>query len=490
MWIILLGIVWGCTGTEERSPGEVVEVSETLQEVHGIPLEIRTFPSSIGRAHPLDRGQLKEHPDIVLVVIDTLRADHLSLYGHSRLTSPNLDAIGRDGVWFSRAYAHSGWTLPSFSSLFSGLLPHQHGVGRDRTNIHLFGRLRPEVQTLAELLADGGYRTAAVMNNTFLAPEFGLSQGFESYLWQGASNQDFRSAKDTVDEGMAWLDTAEQPAFLVLHFMEPHANYDPREAVRHRFTKAGEAPVPVPFTYQDGQREEPYSELDIEYLKALYDEEILDADLGVGHLVQSLRDRNSFDQTVLVVTSDHGEEFWDHGRFEHGQNLHSELTRVPLVMHGPGLMGGEVDVVVEHLDLFETLLELGGMESPVPAGESLLGLLEMLSDPSYGAQLARRTAVADNTLYGPPRVSITDYGARMLLDQARGRAEVWKVDEDGLERRQLSGSQQQTEYERLQSRIFARRGNLEPLEVDSSTGFVMDDSEIFEQLQTLGYLEP
>ena len=117
-------------------------------------------------------------PDIVLVVIDPLRADHLSCYGHDRPTSPNIDAIASSGLLFERAYAHSGWTLASFTSLFTGLLPHQHRVGRAPGDASQFGRLAPEVVTLAEAVGAAGYATAAVMNNTFLAPEFGLNQGF------------------------------------------------------------------------------------------------------------------------------------------------------------------------------------------------------------------------------------------------------------------------------------------------------------------------
>jgi arylsulfatase A-like enzyme len=453
-------------------------------------MEFGSHPESIGRSLSLDRSALAERPDIVLVVIDTLRADHLSLYGHDRSTSPHIDALGQDGLWFSRAYAQSGWTLPSFSSLFSGLLPHQHRVGRDRKNVHLFGRLDDEVLTLAELLKDGGYRTAAVMNNTFLAPEFGLNQGFDTYDWQGASNHEIRSASDTVKRGLAWLEESEQPALLVLHFMEPHANYAPSEAVRHRFTPDGEPPIPVPFTFEDGQRPEPYSGAELDYLLRLYDEEIADADLGVGSLVEGLKAAGRFDQSVLVVTADHGEEFWEHGQFEHGKNLHGELTRVPLVLHGPGLAGGEVDVVVEHLDLFETLLEIGGTESPVPAGESLFRLIEMMAEPSYGALLARRTAVSDNTLYGPPRVSIVDYGYRFNLDQAQGRAEVWQVAQDGMERDQQRGEMLQTEANRLKQRLFDRRGDLDAIQVNAQTGFLMENHEVFDQLRLLGYLEP
>ena len=483
-WLSLF-LMFSCTGAEEETT-EVPLEEEALAVVEGL------VPKSLGQSLPDPRQGLPEQPNIVLVVIDTLRADHLGLYGHARDTTPNIDRLGREGLWFSRAYAHSGWTLPSFASLFSGLLPHQHKVGRDRDNHSLFGRLDAEVETLAELLQHTGYRTGAVMNNTFLAPEFGLHQGFDDYNWQGASNKDHRTAQETVDLGLQWLAEAPsgQPSFLVLHFMEPHANYAPRPEVRHRFTPTGEPPIPVPFSYEDGEREEPYTGAEKDYLLRLYDEEIYDADLAIGRLTAGLETAERTADTVLVVTADHGEEFWDHGRFEHGKNLFGELTRVPLVMSGPGMMGGEIDLVVEHLDLFETLLELGGQESPVPAGESIWTLLTQLSQESYLPMLAQRTAVSDNTLYGVPRVSIVDFGARYMVDQARREHELWAVDERGLEGSQISEEQMMVKGQALHGRLVARRGDLEPIAVDAEEGSMMDNRETFDQLRALGYLEP
>ena len=163
-----------------------------------------------------------KRPDIVLVVIDTLRADRLAIHGGKNSPLPTVDEIAREGVWFSRAFAQSGWTLPSFVSLWTGLYPHQHRVGRNPFDKDRFGSLPNSTTTLAESLQRKGYSTGAVINNTFLAPAFGLSQGFDHYDYQGADNSLLRSAQDTTDAALTWLETQQKESFLVVHYMEAH----------------------------------------------------------------------------------------------------------------------------------------------------------------------------------------------------------------------------------------------------------------------------
>ena len=147
---------------------------------------------------PLPAAAPPDPPDIVLVIVDTLRADHLGFAGHSRATSPNMDALAASGATFTRAYSQSGWTLASVSSLLTGLLPHEHLAVRDSVERDRYGVLSPDTVTLAEALRTAGYATGAVVNNAFLAPVFQLNQGFDTYDWQGAWPDHHRSAADTV----------------------------------------------------------------------------------------------------------------------------------------------------------------------------------------------------------------------------------------------------------------------------------------------------
>ncbi len=445
-------------------------------------------------------------PDILVVVIDTLRTDHLSLYGHARPTSPHLDALAQDGLWFDRAYAQSGWTLASFASLLTGLYPHQHKIARDGCLLDRFGRMAPSTLTLAEALQGSGYATAAWMNNTFLAPEFGLQDGFDVYNYRGATNVVHRTGSETVKEGLAWLDSLEpdKRSFLMLHFMEPHLDYAPPKDLHGKFATGARPEAlaypknPNPFTMlqQGGLHLEPP---EVSYLKALYDEEILAADRALGELVAGLKARGRLDNTLLIITADHGEEFWEHGRFEHGHDLWSELTRVPLVVHGPGLpKKGKVETIVEHVDLVAGIAAVAGVDMGALPGVSLFDIA--------AAPRAPRAAMSENCLYGPSCVSLIDDTHRLLLrhqlvmDEAAPSLEaamatariqktivVWGLDDTGYERVELPVEEQNTRGRAMAKLIEARRGTLEAL--SSTSGPAVPGYETFELLKELGYVD-
>ena len=237
----------------------------------------------------VDDAQVGTKLNLVWVVIDTLRADHVSLSGHrcgasnpaekERKTTPNLDRLASQGAYALRAYSQSGWTLTSMASLLTGLYPHQHRVGRDPSDAAKFGRLQDDVTTFAEMLQGAGYATGAVVNNTFMAPEFRMNQGFDFYDYQGATNDKHRSAQDTVVAGLSWMNKQKDPAFLVVHFMEPHLEYRPPADILGTFSPT-EIPAqlvevagkPSPSAALQMGLMEPTEET-IDYLKARYDEE-------------------------------------------------------------------------------------------------------------------------------------------------------------------------------------------------------------------------
>lgn len=353
-------------------------------------------------------------PDIVLVVIDTLRAQHTSLHGYERPTTPHLEALAARGTWCSHAYAQSPWTLASFVSMFTGLDPHVHRVGRDDLDATRFGRLSASTPTLAGTLHEAGYATAAFLNNTFLAPEFGLQSGFDTYDYQGSTNFSHRSAPDTVDAGVAWLSEQDGPAFMVLHFMEPHLDYSPPDDIKGTFAKG---PRPAQLDVKD---QDPFTLLQMgviqptdetrEYVKALYDEEVLAADRGVGRLVEALAPR--WDRTALLVTADHGEEFWEHGGFEHGHSVYEEVVRVPLIISGGPIRQGVVDAPVQLVDLYPTCLEMLRVPAPSGAGVSLFTPLVS------GAEVEPRTVFVSNTLYGNDRLALVE-GKQKWIENSR-----------------------------------------------------------------------
>ncbi len=421
---------------------------------------------------------------IVLVVADTFRADRLGVYGNPRVATPSLDAIAREGTYFTRAYAHSGWTLPSFVSLFTGLYPHEHRVIRNPAEKEMFGALTAEHQTLAEELKKSGYRTAAIMNNTFLAPPFGLNQGFDNYDYEGADNTNFRSALLTSELALSWLKESDEAAFVVVHYMEPHMHLEPPKELRGTFLPEGK--LSIPFTTKEafGYTTDPQrlSKDFIQDVLALYDEEIFAVDQAVGALVDGLKEQGRWDNTLFVFTSDHGEEFWEHGHFEHGHSLMSVLTRVPLILKGPGIAAhGEREILVEHVDLFHTLLKQGGAEAPSQArGEDLLKL-------SVENEAVERWSVSENTLYGDSMISLVTPHHRLVVNQKNKVARVWSIDEQGLEVQLVPDSEQSKLALPLLSGLKGVRGDLNPIEEVS--GISLPSQKAFQQLKSLGYLE-
>ena len=422
-------------------------------------------------------------PDIVLVVVDTLRADHLSLYGHQRPTSPSLDALASEALVFDRALAHAGWTLPSMASILTGRLPSEHQATRDPHDVLRFNRMDEELPTLASLLAARGYRTGAWVNNTYMAPEFALDKGFEVYDYQGSGAWEGRSAAATIRAALAWMQASDQPAFAFIHIMEPHYPYLPPAHLRRRFTGPGEPPVDLLFfsateLATSARWTKRFTPEQQAWISKLYDEEVLAADEAIGELVAGLKAQARWDRTVLAVTADHGEELWDHGAFEHGHALWGELIRVPLLLRAPGQVGQRVHQLVQHSDLFLTLLATAGVAAPA----GVRGV-----DLQAGPPPAQRQVLSEDCLYGPPRVALTEGDHRLIINLTTRTANVFRLDAtaqaDALVEDQDEASRLADPLLELTGQL---RGDLEPREFLQRTAPLTP--EAMEQLRSLGYL--
>lgn len=288
------------------------------------------------------------HPPILLITIDTLRADHLRLWGYAGVSTPAIDRLRRDGILFRQAFAHAPLTLPSHVSLLSGRLPPGHGV---RDNLGF--RLEPGIEPwLPELLRRHRYATGGFVSAYVLRRETGFARGFERFddALQFAAG-DFLGARsrpgsESVRSALAWIDSlGSRPWFAFVHLYEPHAPYQP----------------PEPFAAA--------------YAGAPYDGEIATADLYVGELLDGLRQRGLYDDALVILTSDHGEGLGDHGESEHGVFLYQEDLHVPLILklpHGER-RGEQVDRPVQSIDLVPTVAEQLGLGlTPTPLGSSLL----------------------------------------------------------------------------------------------------------------------
>ncbi len=388
---------------------------------------------------------------IVLVSIDTLRADRLPAYGYRKVATPALDALAADGVLFEHAYAHSPQTLPSHVSIFSGRLPFEHGV---RDNIGF--AVKADERLLSERLRERGYHTAGVVSAYVLRKEVGLDRGFDLYdseLPIASPELSFgqvqRDGAESLARAERWLAEQTGPrVFLFLHLYEPHTPYAPPARFRQY---------------------EPY------------DGEIAYADELVGRLVGFLKEKSLYDSATLIVLSDHGEGLGDHGEQEHGVFLYSETTRVPLIVKMPDGRGRgrRVDTPVQHIDLVPTILDLAGIPRPADLqGRALTPLLlgEGGSIPEqgvYAEALYPRYHFGWSELY-----SLTD--ARYRFIQAP-RPELYDLTQDAGERRNLADQRASTS--------FAMRGALDRLlsgrAIDTPSRATEEERE---RLQALGYV--
>lgn len=331
---------------------------------------------------------------MILISVDTLRADHVGIYGYPKPTSPEIDAFAERAVIFERAYTQASHTLPAHASLLTGLYPETHAVLLPTDS------LSTEVPTLAEMLAGAGYETAAFVNASFLDPKFGLDRGFDRYDFVddldphqvGLRIRFGRDADETDQAVLAWLrKRPERPFFLFVHYFDVHSDFDvlPYEAppeYRSRFAPD----LPANFPFGDGEvfasrylwrmnrRGIRYSEPERDLARSLYDAGIAYVDDRVGDLLEELEKAGLLQEATVFLVSDHGEEFQEHGKVLHEQ-VFEELVRVPLVISFPEgrFAGRRVGQPVETIDVVPTILALVGVEPRGPLqGRSLLSLLE------------------------------------------------------------------------------------------------------------------
>lgn len=428
---------------------------------------VAALPAACGRPRP---------DSVLLVVVDTLRPDHLGAYGYERPTSPALDDWAAEGRLFERAYATSPWTLPSVASILTGLEPARHGAGGPRadTEKRSFTALADGVGTLAEWLAADGWATAAIVNNPFLHEKFGVARGFESWDYAVAGRTRSRRADEAVDAALTWLDgVGERPWLLVLHLFDPHLAYDAPAPYLGRFT-GGEPPAERrrrPSWIRERVRQ---GDFDLAPLAGAYDEEILFVDGQLERLRRGLEERGLAGRTLVVLTSDHGEELGDHGGFEHGHTVYDELLRVPLVLIGPGVEPGRSREPASLLDVAPTILEALGREVPreLP-GASLLG-------PRPRA----RTLVAERTLYGEEEKAAIRWPWKLLWAPRSDEVRLFDLATDPGERADVAAREPE-----VAARMKALLETLERVGARTQGGAAALDAETERELRSLGYVD-
>jgi len=303
--------------------------------------------ATAARGGPAREGPA-ERPNVVVYLVDTVRRDHLGLYGYERDTAPNLAALARDGVVFENAYAPSSWTRPSVASLLSGLNPLHHGV------VARHARVPRELRLVSEILDELGYDTAAFVTNPHVLEYWGFGQGFDAFIDVGAEKGHWKTRSDAVVEAVRrhLEKRGSEPFFYYVHTIDPHSPYNPPPPHHRRFARRpAKALLPA-------QLVESTPEPERRNMEDMYDAEIFFSDTSFGELMAALREQGVYDDTLIVFVSDHGEEFLDHGSSGHGHTLYQELVRVPMVVKFPrgAHAGTRIDAPASLIDIVPSVL--------------------------------------------------------------------------------------------------------------------------------------
>lgn len=451
-------------------------------------------------------------PNVVLVVIDTLRADRVACYGYPRPTTPRLDALAARGVRFEDVSSTSSWTLPAHASIFTGLFPIEHGATQEHTE------LDTRADTLAEILAAHGYATLGVSGNGVVNRGSGLARGFETFVETWRRHSGVHPSPDqhpnllAVREFLAGLGP-DEPFFAFVNYVEVHGPYQPPEPYRSRFLDASRPPGLVASALERRTAEyyldpSSISAQEFAVLNDLYDGEVAYADALVGALVDELEKSGRLADTLLIVTSDHGENIGDHGHFRHVFSLYNSTVKVPLIAVLPGGKGaGETrEAPASLVDLFPTILRQAGIEPRDDRGRDLLADFAGEQTPLYAEYYFPLQALG---LFGPsgePR-ALAPYLRRLrsveangwrLIWSSDGRRELYDLKRDPGELRNLAGDSAAAaplrQLDGLLDAYVARRGGGPPLPqaedigLDPIGAFGQPDEETARHLRELGYL--
>ncbi len=389
--------------------------------------------------------------NVLVITIDTLRADHVSAIDQkSPVKTPNIDSVAKEGAVFTRAFAHAPLTLPSHASIFTGLTPVAHGI-HDNSGF----RLPDRYTTLAEVLKEKGYKTGAFVSAFPLDSRFGLNQGFDVYDDKYGAGKKFqfffaeRRAERTLSLAKNWLKNAGNRWFLWIHLFDPHQPYNPPE---------------------------PYK---TKYKNDLYSGEIAYTDHELGKFFKFLRDSGLWKNTIIVITSDHGEALGEHGERTHGYFAYNSTLHVPLIIHYPGIKPIKTDKKVSHIDIFPTLCDILNIHPPdFLQGKSLL---KEIKGKGTGDKVIYFEALS--AYYNRGWAPLRGFIRRNIKYISLPIKEVYDIDRDFDETRNLASGYDTIELEKQLKKIMARY----------SRGFVTEGrrklgAEEMKKLQSLGYV--
>ena len=403
--------------------------------------------------------------NVIFVSFDALQAAHTSCLGYFRKTTPNIDRMAKEGFLFSNAISQSSWTVPATMSYFTSLYPSQHKLinkystytDREQVLANL-KKLSPEVITLAEILKEHGYSTGGFTGDAGVGAVFGFARGFDTYF----EGPKFGGMDKSIPEALAWIKgNSKNKFFVFLHGYDVHGQFDPPGGFTREFVipsyrgrlKGGKEEEAV--IREKGLENTPVklNDEDVRFWRALYDEKIKDVDERFGLFIDELQKMGLLENTVIVLFSDHGTEFYEHKRFDHGFSLYDELIRVPVIFRLPRAKAGMViKDQVRAIDVMPTLLDLLGVKvsNKVKGQMQGVSLLRCLNGEHMDLTAFSET---DYRLYVNKRAIRTPDGFKFIYSLDTGMKELYNLKDDPGELDNLIDRHKRLAYE-LEQKLF------------------------------------
>lgn len=419
--------------------------------------------------------------NVIVITIDALRADHMSCYGYKKNTTPNIAKLAERGVLFENAISQSSWTKASMASFFTSLYPHNHKAYPKHSI------LPEDVWTMAEEFKSKGYHTFAIQANGFLKNMYKVDQGFDEYHF--SLDLPAQQIVDLFNEFL--VAKSGKKFFAYLHFMEPHVPYYAPEEYNLKFVDPAYEGV------IDKNQFDKFKEVRSGLLKLsnkekrhvvdLYDAEIRYADENIKRMFEKLEELNLQQNTIVVIMSDHGEEFWDHNGYEHGHTMYKELLHVPLIIINPKIQRPKrIKQVVRLIDVYPTLMDILGFNTQNEfMGQNLAKIMY-----SYYERNLKLLAFSEGLLYGPEKKSIQSEHFKLIKKMKDNSLEFYELENDSKELHDLAGIDKLDKESHVNFKLFQEYlkeyGEAKSSHYESSQ--VELDEETINQLKALGYV--
>jgi len=436
--------------------------------------------------------------NVILVVVDSLRHDHLGTYGYHRDTTPHIDRFASQAVVFEDFISQCSWTLPSHATMFTGLYPSAHGVD------HNFERIAENATTLAWVLQQAGYRTYGYSCAPLLETPYGIQRGFDVYDDTLSSRAKKRSwmtvtSETMVDKALDAVDEAgDERFFLFVHMWDVHYDYDPPDPYDTRWYPDYEGDYSTFHWVKDRELRAVPAQHDQDHVVALYDGELSWTDLNLGTFFEELEERGRLDDTVVILTADHGEEFWDHDLTCHNHSNFEEQVHVPFVLRAPGMdTQTRIPCRSAMVDLFPTVLDLARVAYPadVPLqGESLLPLIrgDQVCDPEREILTETVWSRHGSALGGRKAYELAMYKGRYKVSRRLERPYqdmLFDLEEDPAELNNLAEIEHDLFLELSERMSALAAENAEIHDQVSFSAHKKMDREIVDTLRALGYVD-